>query len=37
MDSYTAKHVRNKELEMFEYDGDDPNIALADPMGGKQV
>ena len=37
MDSYTAKHVRNKQLQMFEYDGDDPYVALADPMGGKRV
>ena len=37
MDSYTAKHVRNKQLQMFEYDGDDPYVALADPTGGKRV
>lgn len=37
MDSYTANHVRNKALQMFEYDGDDPNVALADPTGGKPV
>ena len=37
MDSYTAKHVRNKQLQMFEYDGDDPYVALADPTGGKRI
>ena len=37
MERYTANHVRNKALQMFEYDGDDPYVALADPMGGKQV
>ena len=37
MERYTTNHVRNKALQMFEYDGDDPYVALADPMGGKRV
>jgi hypothetical protein len=37
MKDYTDNHVLNKELQMFEYDGDDPYVALANPMGGKRV
>ena len=37
MERYTANHVRNIALQMFECDGENPYVALSDPTGGKRV